>query len=520
MTPWLKTLLTPPSFEDSDYTRQAAILHTLLLVSLGAVIILGGLLVPTSSQPALNAAIVGFMLVAALLALFQLQRGSVHTISFFFCLAVWLALTYAAANLHGGLNIAMSGAYMIVVIGAGLLLGGKYAFLFAGLCTFSGTALYLADQDGLLPPAITLDGPVRGVLYLSTYFVLAAIMVYLVDHDIRQALARARSHERELTEKNRELEAIHKSLELQMHEHASKRAAEILQQKQFFQALVENIPIAIVFLDLNNQIISVNPAFEQLFGYFEGDLIGSDLDQLISDPEHLAEARRYTLRAHRGEAVHATARRQMKNGKPIDVEIFGVPVKVGDGQIGVLALYNDITEQKCTEETLKYLATHDPLTRLPNRSLFYDRLNHALQNAHRIGQYVAVFFLDLDGFKSINDRYGHEAGDLLLQAVGKRLQQQLRQSDTVTRLGGDEFAFVFENITSQADAAVIAEKLRLELGKPFTVKSHTLHVTPSIGISLAPVDGNDPETLLKNADAAMYKAKDLGKNNYQFSAQS
>jgi len=520
MTIWLKTLLTPPSFDDTENTRQAAILHTLLLVSLGAAVIFGSLLVPTSSKPALNAAILGIMLVAGLLALLQLRHGSVHTISFFFCLAIWLSLTYAAANLHGGLNIAMSGAYIFVVIGAGLLLDGKYAFLFAGLCTFSGTALYLADQDGLLPTATTLDGPLRGVLYLSTYFVLAAVMVYLVNHDIRQALQRARSHERELTEKNRELEAIRGSLELQMHEQASTRAGEILRQKQFFQALVENSPIAIVFLDLNDQIISVNPAFEQLFGHVERDLIGADLDRLVSDPEHLAEAEHYTRRAHRGEAVHATARRQRKNGKPVDVEIFGVPVKVGDSQIGVLALYNDITEQKCSEETLKYLATHDPLTKLPNRSLFYDRLNHALLNAQRLGQHVAVFFLDLDGFKSVNDRYGHETGDLLLQAVGERLQHQVRQSDTVTRLGGDEFAFVFENINSPADAAVIAEKLRLELGKPFTVKSHTLQVTPSIGISLAPVDGNDPETLLKNADAAMYRVKELGKNNYQFFSQS
>ncbi len=468
MTPWLKTLLTPPSFADTEHTRQAAILHTLLLVTLAAAVIFGSLMVPTSSKPILNAAIVGVILVAGLLALFQLQHGSVHTISFFFCLAIWLALTYAAANLHGGLNIAMSGAYVFVVIAAGLLLGGKYAFLFAGLCTFSGTALFLADQDGLLPTAANLNSPLRNVLYLSTYFLLAAVMVYLVNNDIRQALQRARSHEHELTEKNRELEAIGESLELQMHEQASKRAGEILRQKQFFQALVENNPIAIVFLDLNDQIISVNPAFEQLFGLAEGDLIGADLDLMVSDAEHLAEARHYTQRAHRGEAVHATTQRQRKNGKPIDVEIFGVPVKVGESQIGTLALYNDITEQKCTEETLKYLATHDPLTKLPNRSLFYDRLKHALLNAQRQGQHVAVFFLDLDGFKSINDRYGHETGDLLLQAVGKRLQQQVRQSDTVTRLGGDEFAFVFENIKSREDATVIAEKLRVELGKPFT----------------------------------------------------
>ncbi len=204
----------------------------------------------------------------------------------------------------------------------------------------------------------------------------------------------------------------------------------------------------------------------------------------------------------------------------MDVEIYGVPVKVEDKQIGVLALYNDITEQKSVEETLKYLATHDTLTKLPNRSLFYDRLNHALLTAQRQDHQVAVFFLDLDGFKFVNDHYGHEVGDLLLQAVGKRMQQQVRQSDTVTRLGGDEFAFVFENINSTADAALIAEKLRLVLNKPFSVNSYTLHISPSIGISIAPQDGQDPETLLKNADAAMYRVKELGKDNYQFYSQT
>jgi diguanylate cyclase (GGDEF)-like protein/PAS domain S-box-containing protein len=520
MTPWLKTLLTPPRFDDAERTRQAAILHTLLLAALVSAAIFGCILIPTSSQPVLSATILGSALVAGVLTLQVLHNGNVHTISFFFCLVVWLCLTYAGTNLRGGLNLVMSGAYIFVVIGAGLLLGGKYAFLFAGLSTLSGLALYLADLDGILPPAHILVGWFQGTIYFSAYFMLAALMVYMVNNDIRQALQRARSHERELTEKNRELKDIRQSLELQMNEKTSMRAGEILRQKQFFQALVENSPISIVFLDLNDQVISVNPAFELLFAYSASELNGKDLDVLITDANHLAEAEHFTRRAHHGEAIHAITCRKNKYGKSMDVEIYGVPIKVDDKQIGVLAMYNDVTEQKSVEETLKYLATHDPLTRLPNRSLFYDRLKHALLTAQRQEHPVAVFFLDLDGFKSVNDRYGHEVGDLLLQSVGERLQQQIRQSDTVTRLGGDEFAIIFENINSPADVTMIAEKLRLELDRPFLVNSFSLHISPSIGISLAPQDGYDAETLLKNADAAMYRAKDLGKDNYQFYSQS
>lgn len=174
-------------------------------------------------------------------------------------------------------------------------------------------------------------------------------------------------------------------------------------------------------------------------------------------------------------------------------------------------------ERKRAEAHLHFMATHDPLTHLPNRSLFLDRLNHAITLSKRNNLCLAVLFLDLDGFKTVNDTYGHETGDRVLQAIGERFRKHLRACDTVARLSGDEFAFILENIGNGSNAAVVAEKILKNLAHPFILEGQSIHITTSIGISLYPQDGKDAQELLRRADAAMYKAKQCGKNTYQFS---
>ena len=174
-------------------------------------------------------------------------------------------------------------------------------------------------------------------------------------------------------------------------------------------------------------------------------------------------------------------------------------------------------ERKRAEAHLHFMATHDPLTHLPNRSLFLDRLSHAISLSKRNNLCLAVLFLDLDGFKTVNDTYGHEMGDRLLQAIGERFRKHLRACDTVARLSGDEFAFILENIGNESNAAVVAGKILKNIAQPFILEGQTIHITTSIGISLYPQDGKDAQELLRRADAAMYKAKQCGKNTYQFS---
>lgn len=175
----------------------------------------------------------------------------------------------------------------------------------------------------------------------------------------------------------------------------------------------------------------------------------------------------------------------------------------------------EIAERKQAEQRLEHLATHDPLTDLPNRNLYYDRLNHAISLARRDKRMVAVFFIDLDGFKSVNDAFGHKKGDQLLQEVTERLKSCMRESDTVARLSGDEFTACLENISKVADATAIAEKILTTISQPFVVNGQDFVITASIGISLYPQHGDDADSLLKNADAAMYAVKEADKNGYR-----
>jgi diguanylate cyclase (GGDEF)-like protein len=179
-------------------------------------------------------------------------------------------------------------------------------------------------------------------------------------------------------------------------------------------------------------------------------------------------------------------------------------------------LQGEIVERRQAEARVHHMAYHDSLTGLPNRALLTDRIERAVLNARRTDRLLAVMFLDLDRFKTINDSLGHVTGDALLKEVAGRLCRAVRASDTVARLGGDEFVVLAPHIRDSDEAARVAEKIIDALALPFPLDGHTLHITPSIGICLCPGDGEDVETLMRHADAAMYHAKASGRNNYQF----
>ena len=176
----------------------------------------------------------------------------------------------------------------------------------------------------------------------------------------------------------------------------------------------------------------------------------------------------------------------------------------------------EIKKRKIAEKNLKHLAEHDPLTGLPNRILFADRLKQAMKNAKRYEESVAVLFIDLDHFKNVNDSLGHSAGDKLLQDVSKRLKNSVRQSDTVARLSGDEFAIILDHFNHVDTIISVVQNIMHSLEKPLYIENQELYITLSLGISLFPEDAQDTDTLIKNADTAMYKAKNSGRNNYQF----
>ena len=202
-------------------------------------------------------------------------------------------------------------------------------------------------------------------------------------------------------------------------------------------------------------------------------------------------------------------------GHEVPVEVVGKIIEV-DGAPARLAVVRDLTARRAQQRQIEFLAHHDALTELPNRTFMLQRLEQLLALARRHETRVAVLFLDLDKFKSVNDQHGHHVGDLLLQTVAQRLRSGVRDSDVVCRLGGDEFVVVLAELSANHDAAMVATKLLAGVGAPVEIEARTLSTSPSIGISLFPDDGGNPDELIRHADAAMYHAKANGRNNYQF----
>lgn len=294
-----------------------------------------------------------------------------------------------------------------------------------------------------------------------------------------------------------------------------------LEKSQYqLQSIIRNVMDGIISINESGEIHGFNPAAEQIFGYSQQEALGKNVNLLMPEParsEHGAHISRY-LRTGQGKVLGVRGREVVavrKNGEQFPMEISVSEMMLG-GQRYFIGIVRDITERKLAELKIAHLAHYDYLTDLPNRTQFMNSLDHSLLLAERNKHKVAVLFLDLDGFKQVNDTLGHDAGDLLLQGVAARLKEATRASDTVARIGGDEFTFVLNNIGSEVSASIVANKLILALSKPFDLKGQSCQVGASIGIAMFPGDSRNLEQLIKQADEAMYLAKKSGKNTYNF----
>lgn len=299
---------------------------------------------------------------------------------------------------------------------------------------------------------------------------------------------------------------------------ARKRAEErlLLAEKVF-----DNSPEAIMISDQKNRIVSVNEAFTQITGYAPAEVIGQD-PRILASGRHDASFYRSMWQAlQRSGHWSGEIWDRKKSGDvyPKWMTINAVTDQISGELTHYVAMFADITERKRTEERIHFLAHHDALTELPNRLSLEIRLEQALVDARRHNWHVGVLFIDLDRFKVINDTLGHHIGDLLLIEVGRRFSAAVRESDMVARLGGDEFVIVLPDMDSADAAAHVALKVISSLLNPVRIESHELHTSPSVGISIYPSDGLSVDALMKSADTAMYHAKALGRNNYQFFAE-
>jgi diguanylate cyclase (GGDEF)-like protein/PAS domain S-box-containing protein len=269
----------------------------------------------------------------------------------------------------------------------------------------------------------------------------------------------------------------------------------------------------------DNPIVYVNPAFERITGYSEAEALGQNCRFLQGNNRDQTGASVLRHAVENFSEVRVTLRNYRKDGKPFWNELFVAPVHDESGvTTHFVGIQNDISEQKRAEKNLLHLATHDALTGLPNRSLLQDRISQAIGLAQRAQREMAVLFLDLDRFKNINDSLGHAAGDALISTVASRLRGAVRMVDTVARVGGDEFVIVLTDVTRKSDITLVLNNLTEAITQPVLVEGHELSVTASIGISTYPYDGFNVSSLLKNADTAMYRAKEAGRNGFRFYA--
>jgi diguanylate cyclase (GGDEF)-like protein/PAS domain S-box-containing protein len=283
-----------------------------------------------------------------------------------------------------------------------------------------------------------------------------------------------------------------------------------------YQTIFENAGSASIIIERDSTISLANEEFERLSGYDRKELEGNIKATKFVVPEDLEKIREFhSLWMNNPDSIpnkyefsfidrHGTRKRIIQ-------KLYRMP-----GKEKILVSFLDITDFKKVERHLYELATHDELTKLPNRRFFMERLEHAMVRSQRHKQILALLYMDLDNLKSVNDKHGHFTGDVLLKRVAQRMLECVRGNDTVARVGGDEFNIILEDTYKLDDIVKVADRIVEALEKPFIIDVDRIRITASIGISLYPQNGRNSEDLLRKADEAMYRVKKNGKNGYQF----
>lgn len=288
---------------------------------------------------------------------------------------------------------------------------------------------------------------------------------------------------------------------------------------------LNSISDAIISSDLQGNVDYMNLAAEQMTGWKLYQALGRPIDlimPLTSGNGSAANQHPASLVLQHSHPVSMMPGTKLvrRDGSTVAIEDSAAPIREPDGRIsGAVIVFHDVTAASALAANMAYLAQHDVLTQLPNRALLDDRLAQSISLAERQGTSLAVLFLDLDNFKNINDTLGHAVGDRLLQSIAQRLFACVRHSDTVSRNGGDEFVLLLTECHNTQDVSLAAQKLLVSVAAPYQIDQHTLQVTSSVGISVYPDDGLSARALIKNADTAMYRAKQAGRNNFQFFKQ-
>jgi diguanylate cyclase (GGDEF)-like protein/PAS domain S-box-containing protein len=300
------------------------------------------------------------------------------------------------------------------------------------------------------------------------------------------------------------------------------REVAVFNDNERARVTLASIGDAVLSTDSNWLVTFINPIAEELLGWTCLQAVGRHVSEVFQVLEGTTRERivpqiEQAIQKGRTIILPSNCVLVRRDGQELHIEDSAAPIYDLSGEFaGMVVVFHDVSESRAITQKMSHLAEHDELTSLPNRALLKDRLEHGITLARRHGRQMAVLFIDLDHFKHINDSLGHLIGDRILKAVARRIALCIRNSDTVSRQGGDEFIVLLSEVTRAEDAELIAEKIRLAVMVPYTIDSHYLHLTASIGVSVYPNDGEDATALVQYADTAMYHAKEKGRNNSQF----
>jgi len=395
-----------------------------------------------------------------------------------------------------------------------------------GVCSTGEEAIRLISsrRPDLIIMDIVLQGKMDGIKAADEIRRLFHLpVVFLTAHTDEATFQRAKvTNPLAFIHKPIEQKELLTVIEMALYKH---RMEMMLREKEEWLAtILEGIVDGVIATDVHGVITFMNPVASLLTGWKANAVVSKRIEDILQlfdgdketpvvfSPQEIIEKEGFPETVPNLYIINPHGKTPIEIKASVIKDENGVPA-------GLVILLRDITERRNHEQELRRLAIHDTLTQLPNRLLFFDRLHLALSHARRHGHSLAILMLDLDNFKKVNDTYGHFVGDQLLKEAGQRLVAAIRSTDTVARFGGDEFVLLLPEIQSEAAAAQIAQRILEVIRSPFEINQIPLLITVSIGLALFPEDGQDPESLITNADLALYAAKDRGRNRLCFHSE-
>ena len=484
--------LTEPEVSSSTLSWQptvAFLRYAILTILVGSACYVAVIFIVLPEDPA--RAYGPFMMsTVALIAAWLLRRGRVHAAVVLTISGIWLIILVIAIT-RGGIKVPIYYGHPLLIFLLGWLVSARAALIATTLTVIATLALVAADAAGWLPVVAPAPPLLHGIVQIFICLQAAAMVVYLVQAYRRQLETVQRSN------------AVLKQSEL-----------------KFATAFTSSPVAASIVTAMEGRVLAVNDNFQRDFGWTRAEMEGRTAIEVGLWVDPMQRQQWAEMLGRHGRTLNFETLWRHRNGELRNVSIAGERIEL-DGAPCILAYTTDITERKAAEEQIQRLAFFDPLTNLPNRRLLLDRLDHAIAACLRHQSLGALLFIDLDNFKTLNDTYGHDKGDLLLKQVSTRLINCVREGDTVARLGGDEFVIMLEDLSSNAmeaatQAETVGRKIMTALNESYEIRPLSFQSTPSMGVTLFGAQHENLEEPIKRADLAMYQAKSAGRNTIRF----